>query len=275
MPELAELKIMSDYINQTTKGKVFNKSFHVLKGNNPEQFHLLDEFSIDAESFGKELIIRLYSGCDIHKISVFMGMSGNWLLTSTENWSDRKFTRLRLDTTDGYSLLLYGSYMGPKYKIGGFTGVKRGPDPTKEFRDFYKNVMDNIDKKAFDKPICETLLNQEYFNGIGNYLRSTILYYLDVNPFEEARKVIKENSNILSMCRDIPIKAYQLNGGQLSDWKNPFDTDYDEFQKWVFYQKGISCKDNNNRTFWFQEKWIDFCPYPTINIKSNIKSEKV
>ncbi len=275
MPELAELKIMSDYINQTTKGKVFNKSFHVLKGNNPEQFHLLDEFSIDAESFGKELIIRLYSGDDIHKISVFMGMSGNWLLTSTENWSDRKFTRMRLDTTDGYSLLLYGSYMGPKYKIGGFTGVKRGPDPTKEFRDFYKNVMDNIDKKAFDKPICETLLNQEYFNGIGNYLRSTILYYLDVNPFEEARKVIKENSNILSMCRDIPIKAYQLNGGQLSDWKNPFDTDYDEFQKWVFYQKGISCKDNNNRTFWFQEKWIDFCPYPTINIKSNIKSEKV
>jgi len=266
---------MADYINQNVKDKVFNKSFHVLKGNNPEQFQLLDEFKVNAESFGKELIIRLYNGNDIHKISVFMGMSGNWKWVKTENWSDTKYVRMRLDSEDGWSLLLYGSYMGPKYKIGGFTGVKRGPDPTKEFRDFYQNVMDNIDKKAFDKPICETLLNQEYFNGIGNYLRSTILYYLDVNPFEEARKVIKENPNILSMCRDIPIKAYQLNGGQLSDWKNPFDTDYDEFQKWVFYQKGIYCKDNNNRTFWFQEKWIDFCPYPTINIKSNIKSEKV
>jgi formamidopyrimidine-DNA glycosylase len=275
MPELAELKIMSDYINQNVKDKVFNKSFHVLKGNNPEQFQLIDEFKVDAESFGKELIIRFYNGGVIHKISVFMGMSGNWKWVKTENWNETKYIRMRLDSIDGYSLILYGSYMGPKYKIGGFTGVKRGPDPTKEFRDFYQNVMDNIDKRAFDKPICETLLNQEYFNGIGNYLRSTILYYLDVNPFEEARKVIKENPNILSMCRDIPIKAYQLNGGQLSDWKNPFDTDYDEFQKWVFYQKGISCKDNNNRTFWFQEKWIDFCPYPTINIKSNIKSEKV
>ena len=133
MPELAELKIMSDYINQTTKGKVFNKSFHVLKGNNPEQFHLLDDFKIDAESFGKELIIRFFNDNETHKISVFMGMSGNWKWVTTKNWNETKFVRMRLDSIDGYSLLLYGSYMGPKYKIGGFSGVKRGPDPTKNF----------------------------------------------------------------------------------------------------------------------------------------------
>jgi endonuclease VIII-like 1 len=261
MPEGPELKIMADYINQHVKEKTFNKSFHVLKGNNPEQFQLLSEFKVDAESFGKELIIRFYNGSEIHKISVFMGMSGNWLFTPTETWSDRKFTRMRLDTTDGYSLLLYGSYMGPKYRIGGFTGVKRGPDPTKEFTDFYNNIIDNLGKKVFDKPICEVLLDQKYFNGIGNYLRSTILYYLDVNPFEQARKVIKDNPKILSMCRDIPITAYNLNGGQLRDWKNPFDTEYDKFIEWVFYQKGLSCKDSTGRTFWFDEKWKQYCPY--------------
>jgi hypothetical protein len=37
MPEGPELKIMADYINQNVKNKIFNKSFHVLKGNNPEQ----------------------------------------------------------------------------------------------------------------------------------------------------------------------------------------------------------------------------------------------
>jgi endonuclease VIII-like 1 len=252
---------MADYINQNVKEKTFNKSFHVLKGNNPEQFQLLDEFKVDAESFGKELIIRFYNGSGIHKISVFMGMSGNWLFTPTDNWSDRKFTRMRLDTIDGYSLLLYGTYMGPKYRIGGFTGVKRGPDPTKEFTDFYNNVADNLDKKVFDKPICEALLDQKYFNGIGNYLRSTILYYLDINPFETARTVIKSHPQVLDMCRDIPMKAYELNGGQLQDWKNPFDTDFEEFKKWVFYQKGVSCKDKTGRTFWYDEKWKDSCPY--------------
>lgn len=140
-------------------------------------------------------------------------------------------------------------------------GVKRGPDPTKQFDLFRENVLSNLDKKAFDKPICEALLEQKYFNGIGNYLRSTILYYLDVNPFEQARKIIQENPQILEMCRDIPIRAYQLNGGQLSDWTNPFDTDYEEFKKWVFYQKGLSCRDNTGRTFWYDEKWDSFSIY--------------
>jgi endonuclease VIII-like 1 len=270
MPELAELKIMSDYINQNVNNKVFNKSFHVLKGNNPEQFTLLDEFKVNAESFGKELIIRFYDGVNIHKISVFMGMSGNWKWVPTGVWNDTKYVRMRLDSIDGWSLLLYGSYMGPKYRIGGFTGIKRGPDPTKQYSEFYDNVINNLSKKAFDKPICEALLNQEYFNGVGNYLRSTILYYLDVNPFEEARSIIKSHTEILDMCKEIPIKAYHLNGGQLADWKNPFDTDYEEFQKWVYYKKGLSCKDKTGRTFWFNEKWKDFCPYET-NDKKIIK----
>lgn len=256
MPEGPELKIMSDYINQTTKGKVFNKSFHVLKGNNPEQFHLLDEFKIDAESFGKELIIRLYDKKDIHKISVFMGMSGNWKFVPTGVWNDTKYVRMRLDSQDGWSLLLYGSYMGPKYKIGGFNGIKRGPDPTKDFRDFYDNIVNNLEKKAFDKPICEVLLNQEYFNGIGAYLCSEIIGRLDINPFEKARKVIKENDKIISMCRDIPIETYNLGGGEIKDWTNPFGkSKIDDFL--LFYGNKDFCYKQKfgSRNIWIQKKW--------------------
>jgi endonuclease VIII-like 1 len=269
MPELAELKIMSDYINHNVKCKTFNKSFHVEKGNNTVEFQLLENFKVEAESFGKELKLKLKSVTDSDSnhdvtsfdLSVFMGMSGNWKFVPTETWNETKYIRMRMDTIDGYSLLLYGSYMGPKYKIGGFKGVKRGPDPTKQFEEFKEKVLCNLNKSLFDKPICEAILNQEYFNGIGNYLRSTILYYLDVNPFESARNIIQSHPHILDMCRDIPNKAYQLNGGQLSDWKNPFDTDYEEFKKWVFYQKGLSCKDKTGRTFWYDEKWKNQCPY--------------
>lgn len=261
MPELAEIKIMSDYINLQSEGKTFTKMIHVQKGNIPVEDNIITNFKITSFSNGKELIVKLCHDDTCLDLSVFMGMSGNWLFTPTENWSDRKFTRLRFDTTCGNSLLLYGLYMGPKYKIGGFTGVKRGPDPTKDFENFKNNILDNLDKKVFDKPICEALLEQKYFNGIGNYLRSTIIYYLDINPFETSREVIKKSPIILDFCRDIPLKAYQLNGGQLSDWRNPFDTDYEEFIDWVYYQKGTSCKDSTGRTFWFSEKWIPFCPY--------------
>jgi endonuclease VIII-like 1 len=261
MPELAELKIMSDYINQNSVNKVFTKVYHVEKGNIPVEWDIINEFKVEADSSGKELTLRLFNKDSDLKISVFMGMSGNWLFIPTKDWINRKFTRLRLDTSDGYSLLLYGLYMGPKYRLGGFTGTKRGPDPTKDFDLFRDNVLNNLNKKVFDKPICDALLDQKYFSGIGNYLRSTILYYLDVNPFEQARKVIQNNPKVLELCRDIPIKAYQLNGGQLQDWSNPFNTDFEEFKKWVFYQKGISCKDSTGRTFWFDEKWKDNCLY--------------
>ena len=260
MPELAELKIMSDYIN--SKDKEFIKSFHVEKGNNPVEFKISDKpFKIKSFGNGKELVLNIYHDVAAFlKISVFMGMSGNWKWVKTSEWNSTKFIRLRFDTTDGWSLILYGLYMGPKYKIGGFA-TKRGPDPTTDFDNFKRNVIDNLNKKIFDKPICEALLDQKYFNGIGNYLRSTILYYLDQNPFEVARTIIKNNPQILDMCRDIPLMAYKLNGGQLQDWKNPFDTDYEEFKKWVFYQKGESVKDDSGRTFWYDTKWKNFCHY--------------
>jgi endonuclease VIII-like 1 len=261
MPELAELRIMQDYINHHSKKRKFTKLYHVQKGNIPIDSELIEDFEVIAESFGKELQLKTTNDTKTLDFSVFMGMSGNWKFVPTENWNDTKFVRMRIDTDDGNSLLLYGSYMGPRYRLGAFTGVKRGPDPTKEFDKFKSNVLDNLKLKAFDKPICEVLLNQKYFNGIGNYLRSTILYYINVNPFESARTIILENPDILDFCRDVPIKAYTLNGGQLTDWTNPFDSDYEEFKKWVFYQKGLSCRDNTGRTFWYDEKWDSYSIY--------------
>ena len=196
-------------------------------------------------------------------MSVFMGMSGNWKFVPTSDWDQTKFIRMRVDSQDGYSLLLHGGYMGPKYKVGKFTGVKRGPDPVKDFEGFKKNILDNLDKRDFNVPICDVLLNQKYFSGVGNYIRSTVLYYLNENPFGIARDVITNHPKILDLCRDVPMTSYQLNGGQLKDWKNPFDVDSNEFKEWVYYQKGLSCKDLNSRTFWFDPKWKSKCPYKT------------
>lgn len=261
MPEGPEVRIMSEYINDNVSEKTFTKLFHVEKGNNAKDSNLIENFKVKSSSYGKELKLRVYHDVTDLTFSVFMGMSGNWKFVPTSDWLNTKYVRMRLDTIDGYSLLLYGSYMGPKYRLGEFTGVKRGPDPTKDFEKFKSNIYQNLNKKTFDKPICEAILDQKYFNGIGNYLRSTILFYLDIDPFQPARQAIESNSNLLELCRDIPLKAYEFNGGQLSDWKNPYDTDFDSFIEWVFYQKGNSCRDNTGRTFWYHPKWEQNCPY--------------
>ena len=253
MPEWAEVKISADYINANSQGKVFQKFFHVEKGNKPQLDTNYSNFTINADTNGKELIIKLDDKIPIH---IFMGMSGNLKYIQTNKWNDVKFTRLKFDDNTGMSLSLYGGFLGPKYSVGKpFKGTKRGPDVVKENELFKQNILNNLDKAIFKKPIYEALLEQEYFNGIGNYLRSTILYYLDENPFLDAKTVINQRPDILDLCKEIPLKSYNLNGGQLKDWKNPFITDSKEFEDWVFYQKGESLKDSNNRTFWYNKKW--------------------
>jgi endonuclease VIII-like 1 len=255
MPEIVEVRIMSDFINEKSKDMIFTDIYDVAKGNN-DTLYISSSFLVSSDTNGKELrlYINLYN--KTIPIYVFMGMSGNWKYVDTETWSDTKYTRLRIDGNNGKSLILHGGFMGPKYSIGKkFTGSERGPDPMKNFDNFKSNIISNLSKKDFDKPIYETLLNQKYFNGIGNYMRSTILYYLDENPFQSAREVITKKSEIIELCRDVSFKSYELHGGQLRDWKNPFDVDSTEFKDWVYYKKGNSIKDKNNRTFWYNPKW--------------------
>lgn len=260
-PEGPEIRIMSEFINQSSDNLKYKNMFHVSTGNIEKIDRVIEEFSIISNSNGKELSLILKNEEKEMEISVFMGMSGNWKLTPTTSWRSTKFTRLKFDSVGGKSLILYGGYMGPKYKIGKFTGEKRGPDAVKDHLNFKNNIMSNLEKKDFDKPICETLLNQKYFNGVGNYLRSTILFYMNENPFLESRSYIKNNPKILDLVKEVQIESYNLNGGQLRDWTNPFNKNSDDFEKWVFYKKGLSCTDKTGRTFWFDPKWETFCPF--------------
>lgn len=257
MPEGPEIRIMSDFINQKCFNKKFVSVYHVEKGNKPTLIQdQLNDFEIVSEFHGKKIILKLKSVLEIVPIYVFMGMSGSWKWINTDDWSDTKYTRLKFDTDDGYSLLLFGGYLGPKYSINGnFKSSKSGPDIIQEFDCFEKNIRNNLNNRDFDKPIFELLLEQKYFAGVGNYLRSTILYYADVNPFLNSREIISSNPNFLDLCRQILERSYQLNGGQLKDWTNPFQVTSDKFDKWVFYQKGNSIKDKNGRTFWYNSKW--------------------
>ena len=250
---------MSDFINKVSSKKVFNKALHVEKGNQPKEFNedsSLKEFKIHSEFYGKKLILNLSNDTLNIPIYIFMGMSGSWKWVPTNEWNQTKFTRLRLDCDDGNSLLLFGGYMGPKYSLyQKFKGNKSGPDIILDFDKFKENILNSLNNRVFQKPIYEVLLNQQYFNGIGNYLRSTLIFYADINPFKSAKETIETTPGFLELCKEVILTSYSKNGGQLKDWKNPFDYDSKDFEDWVYYQKGEKIKDSQNRTFWFEPKW--------------------
>jgi endonuclease VIII-like 1 len=267
MPELAELKIMSEYINKNANNRIFiglRKSV-VSKVKTPMKIPF-DFFMITAVSRGKELKLKLASKDSEMNLICSMGMSGNWFFSKTGE--EPKHSHLMFDILGGWTLSLVDVRRFAKWKWGNWN-TGRGPDPTYEYEEFVNNIYDNIDHKSFQREISELLLDQKWFNGIGNYLRSTILYYADQSPWMSAKDAILQNPKILELCKEVPLVAYKMSGGQLKDWANPFNKPEDKisFRDWVFYYKGSSCIDGSGRRFWFDPKWESTCPY-------ELKSEK-
>ena len=95
----------------------------------------------------------------------------------------------------------------------------RSPCPFTEYALWRAHVVDAMEKgkKALDKPLCEVLLDQSLFNGVGNYLRAEICHRAGVNPFRSAREALEgvgvdqeEGSDLLSVCRAVVEEVYQL-----------------------------------------------------------------
>ena len=254
MPELAEVKITSEQINAVCGSKTFTK---ILKSAETKVKTDLscefEQFTISAMSRGKELRITLHEvGTDSKKFMIFtLGMSGYFTLVGSER---PKHAHLIFES-NGASLCFVDVRRFGKWKWSDWSD-NRGPCVLTEFRRFKEHVSNNLNKREFDKPIYEVMMNQRYFNGIGNYLRAEILDRFDETPFKSAREYILNCPEFLETCHRVVYESYLLGGGQLKDWSNPFDVPVNGFLDWIrCYSLGEKIQDQSNRTFWFNPKW--------------------
>jgi endonuclease VIII-like 1 len=261
MPEGPELRLMAKYINESTAGEVFTKIEKSKESKNVFE-NLEGEFTIEAESRGKELRVRIKSEDKIKDLYMTMGMSGNWFFSTVENM--KKHSHLRFYTADGDVLCFVDARRFGKWKFAQSWNSDRGPDMINDFEAFYDNLRDNLSNKAFDKPICEVLMNQKYFNGIGNYLRAEILDRADIDPFKPAREVALEGK-LLGMCTQVQLESFKIGGGEFKTFVNPnsnADEKGDAFVEWLqCYEKKKKIKDGTGRSFWYDEKWDKRCYY--------------
>ena len=258
MPELAELKFTADYVNQVSEGQTY-----VRVEKNP--IHKCDDlnipfkkFRIKAVSKGKEMVLYFLDKLSDQYIPVriTMGMSGHFKLTNTGQ--EPKHAHLKFYRSDGTTMSFVDVRRFGKWKQGVAWSENRGPDPTTEFDMFWTKVMTNLTK--LNKPLYEVLMDQKYFNGIGNYLRAEIIYRAgDVDPFLPAGMQLAKYPKLLDLCRDIPLLAYAKGGGSIKDWDNPFGDDsiQEKFMLCYGNDKMSKRKDRNGRTFWYDPKWDD------------------
>lgn len=261
MPELAEVKLTADYVNKMVNGKKFAR----VRKNPSHKGKLFEHpelFEISAVSRGKEFKLLLKHKEGTEHLLMTMGMSGYFKLTPFGE--EVKHSHLMFDATDGTTLSFVDVRRFGKWGFGDWNKL-RGPDPVYEHLDFCTNIMSNLEKKDFSKPLHEVLMNQKYFNGIGNYLRAEIVYRLeDVDPFQPARDSIlsPKGHHLLSLCKEVPHQAYLLGGGNLYTWETPQELEiHTSLGSWTDWMKCYGNRemcsevDNIGRRFWFDPKW--------------------
>ncbi|PRP84614.1 nei endonuclease VIII-like 1 [Planoprotostelium fungivorum] len=259
MPELAEVLHMSEDINRWCVDNTFHH-IHLSESRNPRNPIIEPPpwpFTISSESYGKELRLLLRGSEEGQTMSIVMGMgmSGKWLWTTTG--LDVPDSQLRFDTKDGHTLHFIDWRRFGRWKIGDFS-KDRGPDPVIDFEPFCENIARSLHLRSFEKPICEVLLDQKYFNGIGNYLRAEILDRSGTEPLQPAKlalapavdlirsggpMMMQGRTNVITLCRDIPKEVIDM---RLKEGSR------DRFTSWLrCYGKGKSIVDGTGRRIWY------------------------
>ncbi|XP_048724344.1 endonuclease 8-like 1 isoform X2 [Caretta caretta] len=296
MPEGPELHLASCYINTVCAGLIFSGKVEKSEvSKNPEVLFESDAYLISATSRGKEIKLTLMplkeekntlpgrergkegqsqNGPQQPMDLVFrFGMSGSFKLTSGAELPKHAHLRFYTKESPRQALCFVDFRRFGRWEVHGTWQLDRGPCVMLEYEKFRENVLRNLCDKAFNKPICEALLNQKFFNGIGNYLRAEILYRLKIPPFEKARTVLealqhrkqspdltlskkvklkRENPDLLELCHAVPMEVIDMGGKGYGP--EPSD-DTAAFEEWLqcYCVPGMrSLRDGNGRTIWFQ-----------------------
>ena len=90
--------------------------------------------------------------------------------------------------------------------------------------DFDKHIQNLRQKVSNNKSVCSTLMDQRFFPGVGNYIKSEALYAAKLHPEIKWGQIsTKKIKQLVLATKDIMQRSYISGGAELKDFKNPFN----------------------------------------------------
>ena len=234
-PEGPEVRTVADKIRPVVTGQVIT-SYFIGKPHKLTGFDTLrcPATILEVQSYGKKILLHLDSG---QSIIIALGMSGRL------QYQDGGHTHVRFDlsqpTINGMLRVLRpngalyydqsrpfaGIDIIPSSTLSGFFSTY-GPDllqcalTTWIPSDYWLAVFRR--KKIVKWHICQALLDQELVAGIGNYLKSEILYYAGVHPSREMQSLTDDELEKIRECaHQVIALAYAHRGFTIKSYISP------------------------------------------------------
>ena len=241
MPEGPEVRIEADKIAKTVVGKKLKKVWFAFSDLNKKSNRLRNSEISRVYCKGKGLLITFK--CNL-SIFTHNQLYGKWYFTNS-NSKPKTNRTLRLElSTDTRSALLYSA---STIEILTESGVAEhtylnslGLDVL-DLETTVSHVYSVFKKKEFNaRKVAALYLQQKFLAGIGNYLRSEILFYAKINPFLKLNDLSKAQVKRLgNQSLAVPRRSYESKGNTLS--KTLFTRAKGRSRFAVFGREGKGC----------------------------------
>tara|TARA_Y100000996_G_scaffold212318_1_gene166746 strand:+ start:927 stop:1751 length:825 start_codon:yes stop_codon:yes gene_type:complete len=213
MPEGPETKRMVDAISKSLVGKeiISHRFFHkeLLHLNSKNQITI-----IDALSKSKAIILRLDDG---HSIISHNQLYGKWTfnLPKTVPKTNRQ---LRIEfITDKKAVRLWSAtdislHKSDRENLHPYI-KKLGPDIL-DIATTSETIFRRLQNKKYqNRALGSILLDQSFISGLGNYLRSEILFFSELNHNQRSSMLNEKQKEKLSLAiKEVSIRAYKQKG---------------------------------------------------------------
>ena len=251
-PEGPEARIVADKLRLFINNKYLHCSLYTEKSKiTGVQFILSPSLITNVRSYGKKVIIELKSG---YILITSLGMTGRYTFDKGKHshitFDINDFEQVgRLNVLHKYRNLYYDDTRN----FGNIEVIhknnsneyfnKLGSDllqasltlDTWISFDNWLNIFTN--KKLLKKPICIVLMNQELIAGIGNYLKSEILYLSAVHPERLVESItIDEWKLIHKHAHEVINTSYSHQGFTIESFISP-DGSYGTYPSVVYGKK--------------------------------------
>ena len=270
MPEGPEVKLLVTYLNDNFKNKTL-QLVEILSGkyikskSSATSIDNINGFNNNLPSKIKEIKCK---GKFIYWI-----FQNDWILFMTLGLTGRivknnyKNNRLKFylsnnkqfyfcDTRNFGTINFYNNIQKLNKKLNNL-GIDFYENTNKNIFEFIKNKLKKLKNK--NKKLCEILLNQKIFLGVGNYIRADALYLSKLDPFMEIKNLkdndlmilIKNIKKILNESYNIQLKCY--NNSKYYKYENIAPCYNFRVYGRLFTDKNekIYRKKINNRTIWY------------------------
>ena len=214
MPEGPEVRRAADRIEKALKGSVIQKTVISYPTLNSIEHLILGARLMRVDTYGKAFVLIFDSGIAIY---VHLQLYGVWKTGKiTQEPNTTRSLRIRLESNKKYAALYSATNISvhlPKDIPSHPYIQKLGPDLLSSG---YKacHISRRLHNKEFSrKSLGSLLLQQSFFAGIGNYLRSEILFIAKLHPSQKVGTLSKEKRTLLAQSiHNTTVRAYQTGG---------------------------------------------------------------